>query len=50
MLLAGEVVMFGYDLSIIAAALFESGIEELSIFHTDHGGFHGAYVYGRKAA
>jgi hypothetical protein len=46
---AGEMVMFDYDLSIIAAALFEAGIEELSISHTNHGGFHGAYIYGRKA-
>lgn len=44
----GEILMFDYDLSIIAAVLFEAGVEELNIIHTDHGGFHGAYVYGRK--
>lgn len=46
----GEILMFDYDLSIIAAALFEAGVEDLNIRHTDHGGFHGAYVYGRKRA
>lgn len=44
----GEMVMFDYDLSIVAALLFNEGIEELHLLHTNHGGFHGAVIYGRK--
>ncbi|MNU59310.1 trans-aconitate 2-methyltransferase [compost metagenome] len=46
----GEMVMFDYDLTVITAILFASGITDLELSHTDHGGFHGAFVHGRKAA
>lgn len=46
----GEMVMFDYDLTIIAALLFDAGVSDLEIRHTDHGGFHGAFVHGRKIA
>lgn len=44
----GEMIMFDYDLSIVVALLFNEGVEELYLRHTNHGGFHGAVVCGRK--
>lgn len=44
----GEMVMFDYDLSVIAAILFGAGLHELQMIHTDHGGFHGVMIYGRR--
>lgn len=44
----GEMVMFDYDLSIVYALLIEAGIGELAVLPTDHGGFHGAIILGRK--
>lgn len=44
----GEMVMFDYDLSIVAAILFGAGLRELQMVHTDHGGFHGVMIYGRR--
>ncbi|MGH7026673.1 class I SAM-dependent methyltransferase [Brevundimonas sp.] len=46
----GEMVMFDYDLTVIAAILFAAGIADMELTHTDHGGFHGAFIYGRKAS
>lgn len=46
----GEMVMFDYDLTVIAAILFSEGVVDSELGHTDHGGFHGATIYGRKAA
>lgn len=46
----GEMVMFDYDLSVIVAILFAAGVGELELSHTDHGGFHGVYIRGRKSA
>ncbi|MFK0299438.1 class I SAM-dependent methyltransferase [Brevundimonas sp. NPDC090276] len=45
----GEMVMFDYDLTVITAILFAAGITDLELSHTDHGGFHGAFIHGRKA-
>lgn len=45
----GEMVMFDYDLSVIAAILFAAGLNDLELEHTDHGGFHGVFLRGRKA-
>lgn len=45
----GEMVMFDYDLSIVMALVFEAGFEETALVHTDHGGFHGVFIHGRKA-
>jgi len=46
----GEMVMFDYDLSIIAAIVFAGGLDSVDLEHTDHGGFHGVVVRGRKRA
>lgn len=45
----GEMVMFDYDLTVIAAILFSAGVADFELSHTDHGGFHGATIYGRKS-
>jgi SAM-dependent methyltransferase len=46
----GEMFMFDYDLSVIAAILFAGGLEAVDLEHSDHGGFHGVIVRGRKPA
>ena len=45
----GAMVMFDYDLSVVVGLLFQMGVTKLYLDHTDHGGFHGAIIYGRKA-
>ncbi|WP_427792590.1 class I SAM-dependent methyltransferase [Brevundimonas diminuta] len=45
----GEMVMFDYDLTVIAAIMFSAGVVDFEVTHTDHGGFHGATLYGRKS-
>lgn len=45
----GEMVMFDYDLTVIAAILFGVGVSQIEVTHTDHGGFHGAFIHGRKS-
>lgn len=45
---AGEMVMFDYDLSAVLALVFEAGFKEVSLAHTDHGGFHGVLIHGRR--
>lgn len=45
----GEMVMFDYDLTVIAAVLFAAGIADIELTHTDHGGFHGAMIQGRRS-
>jgi hypothetical protein len=45
----GAMAMFDYDLSIVVALLFQAGVEKLYLDHADHGGFHGAIIYGRMA-
>ncbi|KDP95600.1 hypothetical protein ER13_15265 [Brevundimonas sp. EAKA] len=46
----GEMVMFDYDLTVISAILFAAGVTDIELSHTDHGGFHGASVRGRRTA
>lgn len=46
----GEMVMFDYDLTVIAAILFAAGVTDIALSHTDHGGFHGACIRGRRVA
>lgn len=46
----GEMVMFDYDLTVICAILFAAGIADIELCHTDHGGFHGALIRGRRRA
>jgi SAM-dependent methyltransferase len=46
----GEMVMFDYDLTVISAILFDAGVADIELSHTDHGGFHGACIRGRREA
>lgn len=46
----GEMVMFDYDLTVISAILFAAGVTDIELSHTDHGGFHGACIRGRRTA
>ncbi|WP_271166258.1 class I SAM-dependent methyltransferase [Brevundimonas intermedia] len=46
----GEMVMFDYDLTVISAILFDAGVADVELSHTDHGGFHGACIRGRRTA
>jgi len=45
---AGSMHMFDYDLSVVMALVFEAGFSEAMLVHTDHGGFHGVYIHGRR--
>lgn len=44
----GEMVMFDYDLTVIVAILFAAGVADFEMTHTDHGGFHGVFLHGRR--
>jgi hypothetical protein len=44
----GEMVMFDYDLSVVMALVFEAGFADAVLVHTDHGGFHGVFIHGRR--
>lgn len=46
----GEMVMFDYDLTVIVAILAAADVTDLDLVHTNHGGFHGAFLYGRRAS
>ena len=46
----GEMVMFDYDLTVIVAILAAADVSDLDLVHTNHGGFHGAFLYGRRAS
>jgi SAM-dependent methyltransferase len=45
----GAMSMYDYDLNRVVRTLFLGGIESLITEHTDHGGCHGAWFYGRKS-
>jgi trans-aconitate methyltransferase len=47
---AGGMSMYDYDLNRVLRTLFLGGIESVTTEHTDHGGSHGAWFYGRKNA
>lgn len=47
---AGGMSMYDYDLNRVLRTLFLGGIESVVTEHTDHGGCHGAWFYGRKNA
>jgi SAM-dependent methyltransferase len=47
---AGGMSMYDYDLNRVLRTLFLGGIESVTTEHTDHGGCHGAWFYGRKDA
>lgn len=42
----GAMTMYDYDLNRVLALLFGAGLERLELSHTDHGGCHGAYIFG----
>jgi len=44
----GEMTMFDYDLSRVVMTLFESGFSDVRLVPTDHGGFCGAMIYGKR--
>jgi len=46
----GSVSMYDYDLNRVFRTLYLAGIEEVLAEHTDHAGYHGARLFGRKQA
>lgn len=44
----GVMLMHDYDLSKITGILFENDFNHYEVAHTDHGGFHGVFIHGRK--
>lgn len=44
----GAMMMYDYDLAVVVAILFEAGISDLRLRHTDHDGYHGALIAGRR--
>jgi SAM-dependent methyltransferase len=47
---SGAMLMYDYDLNRVTAMLNAAGVNDIMLSHTDHGGNHGAFVLGRKAA
>jgi len=45
----GQVSMYDYDLTRIVEVLNRAGITRLSLVHDNHGGHHGAKIFGRMA-
>lgn len=43
-----EMPIYEYDLSAVFCCLVAHGLERLTLHHTDHGGLHGAWLFGRK--
>ena len=41
--------MFDYDLNRVMRALFTNGFDTVTAQHTDHGGCHGAWIFGVKS-
>lgn len=44
----GTVMMYDYDMNTILKCLFDRGLAELELVHTDHDGHHGCWIIGRK--
>ncbi len=44
----GHMSMYDYDLNRVLRTFFLGGVESVLTEHTDHGGCHGAWFYGRK--
>ena len=45
----GAMMMYDYDLNRLMAMMTDHGIEQVLLEHTNHGGCHGARIFGRKA-
>lgn len=46
----GIILMYDYDLSRLLEMLNRAGVEEMSLFSTDHDGHHGVIVFGQRTA
>ena len=46
----GAMSMFDYDLGRLASQFVAHGFEQLWLEHTDHGGIHGFWMFGRRSA
>lgn len=46
---AGEMLMYDYDLGRLMALLVQHDIHQVFLEHTDHNGWHGARIFGRRA-
>ena len=44
----GAILMYDYDLSAVVRVLNKSGVADLTLVATDHGGHHGVILLGRK--
>jgi SAM-dependent methyltransferase len=44
----GSMTMYDYDMNRVLRMFFVAGVADLRVQHTDHGGCHGAWVFGRK--
>ncbi len=45
---SGSVLMYDYDLTRLVETFNRAGIGRLNLAHTDHGGHHGAHIFGKK--
>lgn len=46
----GQMSMYDYDLNRVLFMFVQSGISELKLVHTDHGGAHGFWIFGKRTA
>jgi hypothetical protein len=44
----GAIYMYDYDLNRLMRTLFSNGFDAVTARHTDHGGCHGAWLFGVK--
>jgi SAM-dependent methyltransferase len=44
----GEMSMYDYDLNTVLFIFVRSGITNIKLEHTDHGGIHGFWIFGKK--
>ena len=44
----GSLMMYDYDLTRLCEALNRAGVGRMTLAHTDHGGHHGAHIFGAK--
>ncbi|MBO9579619.1 MAG: class I SAM-dependent methyltransferase [Sphingobium sp.] len=45
---SGAILMYDYDLTRVVALTVRHGIEVLLLEHTNHGGYHGVRIFGRR--
>ena len=44
----GEMSMYDYDMNKVLFLFIQAGIQHLKLVHTDHGGVHGFWIFGKK--